>query len=226
MRKPLIAALTGVVALSLAATAQAQVTQNADIKFTSKKPGSSTGIIAALRGERTDPQVKIPGATKIVVAFPSGTKFNTDVPGLCRANGQQVQQSNGSVCPRNSRVGTGNALADATPVIAAPVSEQIIAFNRNNGIFFYLQGLQTAVLTSTVRGNKLTTVVPPFPLPGGGVAALTDFTLRTRPVKKSGKNWITTPKSCPSSGAWTSTTTFTYATAPTDIVTSTTPCTR
>ena len=111
MRKPLIAAVVGVLALALAgiAVATEQFTQTYKLTYTSQTVKASTGIKLALT--TTDPGApnQTPSAAKkVVMDFHPGTVFDTEVPTRCNKTDQQVQDSAGAACPSKSKVGTGS----------------------------------------------------------------------------------------------------------------------
>jgi hypothetical protein len=230
LRKPLIGALVGACAfLALSGVASAEFTQTADISFSKPKADSSSGIKSLLTATETDPSILQPkSASKVVVNFNKGTKFDYTVPPQCKASDQQIQATNGEVCKKDI-VGKGRATANVKPLLQQDVSLSITAFNATkNRIIFYLVpegGVgNPLVLTGTVKGNKLTTNVPRIEAVGGsGVfAVLTSFQLTTKAISKKGKNYITTPKTC--KGKWTTKTNFTYTDGSTASVSSSQPC--
>jgi hypothetical protein len=232
LRKPLMVVVAGLCVLGLTAgVAQAELTQTAEIKLTSKKADSSTGTSSTLTASESDPSVLQPlAASNVVVNFPSGTKFDYTVPPVCTdAQAQQIQSTDGAICSR-ALVGTGTAKANVKPLLNEDVSLSIKAFNGKNKLYFYLVpegGVgNPLLLTGTLKGSKLTTPVPRIEAVGGsGVfAVLTQFVLNTKKITKSGKNYATTPKSC--SGKWTTKTAFTYVDGSSKSVTSTQPCSK
>jgi hypothetical protein len=229
LRKSLVVALAGVLVLGIAgiAFASTQFTQTADIKFTTPKTGTPAGVSADLEAaDPGEPGGKPKSSLKVVVNFPRGTKYDTTVPGVCKADDQTIQQTNGSACPANSKVGTGSAVANAAPA-ASTVGENITAYNAKNQIIFLLTPAdplgQTFVLRGKLSGNKLTTIVPQFNVAGIKVV-LTVFKLKTKVVKKSGKSYLTTAKKCNKPKKFETVTNFTYDDGTTQSVVSDTPC--
>lgn len=236
MRKPLIAVFVGALVLSSVgiATASDQFQQTYTSKYSSKKPGTSTGINSVLTG--TDPgapNAKPDPATKVVIAFQSGTKFNNKAVPQCNLSKDQVEADPEGACPSNTKVGTGSASANAAPVLQTAVGERVTAFNKKGGIWFALSPTgsigQKLALEGKLSGSKLTTTVPVLPIiPGAPVTpdntvSLTEFILNI-PKKGSGKKaFITSPTKC-KGGKWTNKATFTYTSQPGVTVTSTTPC--
>ena len=227
MRKPLIGAVAGLGAvLAFAGVALADFTQTANVAFTKPKAGTSTGIRASLVAN--DPAVVQPkGASNVVVNFPRGTKFNTKAPPVCtNAQAPQIQQTDGAIC-RKALIGTGSATANVKPTLANDVNLSIKAYNGQNKLYFYLvpqPGVPSnpLVLTAVVKGNRLTTTVPQLqPIPGQFVV-LTSFVLNVKAISRSGKAFLTTPKTC--NGKWTTTSNFTYTDGSTQSVQFTQPC--
>jgi hypothetical protein len=213
LRKPLIIALTGILVLAIAGTAQAQFSQQADISFTKPKANTSTGIKTNLVArDPSAPNGKPKAATNVVVTFPKGTKYDPSALPACKGTDTEIGQTG---CPSNTQVGTGVAHANAAPVLADAV-ENIKAYNGTGGaIIFQLTGVQSFVLRGKISGNKLTTPVPPFCAISSGAgctvtAVLTDFALNTKAIKKSGHAYLTTPKTCPSNKTYQTVTKFTY----------------
>jgi hypothetical protein len=230
LRKPLIGALVGVCAFGIiVAGAAAELQQTADISFTKPKAGASTGTKSNLTASDTDPSVQQPlAASKVVVNFPTGTKFNYKAgPPVCTASDGEIQSTNGAVCSK-SKVGSGLAQANVKPLLQTDVALDITAFNGKNKLIFYLVprgGVgNPLVLKGALKGNKLTTPVPRIEAVGGsGVfAVLTSFNLVTKAYSKKGDFFATAPKTCP--GKWTTKTNFTYIDGSAKTVTSTQPC--
>lgn len=230
MRKPLVGAVVGLGAfLAFAGVASADFTQTADITFTKPKAGASSGIKSVIKATETDPNVLQPkAASKVVVNFPKGTKFNGKAAKQCKASAGQIQATNGGAC-RGTQIGSGLAMANVKPLLNTDVGLTINAYNAtNNHIIFYLVPQSAVgnplVLTGTINGNKLTTPVPRIEAVGGSnvFAVLTDFELVTKAARSGGNNFLTTPKTC--SGTWTTTTNFTYTDGSTGSVPGTQPC--
>jgi hypothetical protein len=248
VRRLLIFALTGALVLGLAAAAQAVFKQTYDLRYTTKRVKSSTGFdtkIAASESEDPNGKPK-KAARKVVIKFAAGTKFDTLVPRQCRATNEQIQGSNGGVCPTGSKVGAGSAEAvTGFGGSIDPVGETIVAYNNRNQLIMLLRPKsavgQTAVLRGSLRNSRtgptITVNVPPFCLPGGtppdcknGEAVLTKFNLLVKGISKtiSGKrrNYATTPSTCPRAKNWKTTATFTYSDGSRQTVRDTSPCSR
>jgi hypothetical protein len=245
-KKPLVGAMTGVLAVGAASVAIAGTNQGVsfDSTTTSKKPNTSTGLITHIKGAPVLDQAAgtYKAARTVIVQFPPGTKINSKAVKQCVASPSDFQTKGKGACPAASKIGSGSA--EAITGLGAgidPVGENVTAFNTKKGIYFLLTPAgtvgQTAVLTakwsgagaasarSAAAGPKLTTVVPPFPLPGGaGEAALTKFDLTVKSHGKGKKAYSTTPRTCPKSGKWKLSATFKYDGGQTIVVQDDSPC--
>ncbi|MBX5470650.1 MAG: hypothetical protein IRZ21_12235 [Thermoleophilaceae bacterium] len=236
MRKLPIGASLGVAALATAAVAVAspQFKQTASAKFTTTRPGASSGLSVDFRASDPGaPNGKPPAATNVRVTLPRGARVDTRAVRLCRASDSQIMQRGVRACPTRSRLGTGSAAAITglgSPV--DPVGETVTAFAARNQIVFYLAPKsavgQNAVLRARIRGRVVDVVVPPFPLPGGGSAALTSFRI-TLKAHSSGRgrnrrSLLTTPSTCPRSHRWVTTVRFAYDDGTTKTIDSRSSC--
>jgi hypothetical protein len=203
------------------------------VKFLKTTVKTSTGTSTSLKASEPEAPAGKPSkaARKVTIKFPAGSKFDTGVPNVCRADDDEIIATKGAACPRGSKVGAGSA--EAITGFGAgvdPVQEAIIAYNNTNELILYLTPKGTIGQTFVLRpklkasrtGPTLTTTVPPLCLPGGtpptcsnGEAVLTKFDLKTVGIVKtiSGKrrNYVTTPTKCPRSKKWTTKITFNYS---------------
>jgi len=238
LRKSLIAVLCGALVLGIAAVASAAVTQTFELKFTTKKPKSSTGFLSKLTTR--DPSViKTPAVSKVVITFPKGTKLDTSTAPYCKATFAALARKGGEQLCKSSQIGSGSAIVNAKPLpvgakLDGIVNAKVYAFNKKNAIIFLAQNsVAPQAFAGTVRGNVLTVNVPPLP-PPNDPAVLTDFSLnvKARSVKvgkgrhAKRKNYATTPSTCPKSGKWTTTAKFTYTGAPGKTLKWDTPCSK
>jgi hypothetical protein len=215
-------ALVGVLALAVAgiATAASKDGVTFTSKFTSKKAETSTGVNTVINSEGTkDPATGKPKATRTVtVTFPKGTTFNTKVYKYCtkaalQAKGLAGCSSKTRVGPKNVNAGAGNEKADgkaeAVTGLAAidPVKVGVYAFNRKNGILFYIQPNtgqpgNPFVIEGTLKKNVLNTPVPKLPQPTPfGEAILTKFEVNIAKKGNGDKAFVLTGP-CPKSKKW------------------------
>lgn len=236
MRKSLIAVLCGALVLGIAAVASAALTQTFELKFTTKKPKSSTGFISKLTTR--DPSViKTPATSTVVITFPKGTKLDTSTAPVCKATFAALARKGGEKLCKSSQIGSGTAIVNAKPLPVGNngiVNAKVYAFNKKNGIIFLAQNsVAPQAFAGKVRGNVLTVIVPPLP-PPNDPAVLTDFalTVKARSVKvgkgrrAKRKNYATTPSTCPKSGKWTTVAKISYTGAPAKTLKWVTPCSK
>lgn len=125
MRKTLFALIVTVVMAVPAGIglATASFTQVATVTATdhhagAARAGTSIGLRVTLLS--TDAGAlggKPKGAKRVVMAFPSGTRFNlgNSVGTVCRLSDRQLQKAFGPMCPDASQVGAGKALINTNP---------------------------------------------------------------------------------------------------------------
>jgi hypothetical protein len=235
LRKLTAGVVAGLLTLAFAGTAVAAPIQSFKLAYSSQKPAASTGINTNISStDPSQPNNKPAAATDVLLTFNAGTKFNTNVPGVCKASDQQVKNQGAGACSQKSQIGTGTATANAFPLIANPVYENITAFNAPGSIIFLLTpgtnpttgqpdtSGQTLVLRGTLHGTTLDTPVNVPPVAGIPIS-LTSFVLNIGAVKKGKKAWATTPAKC-TGGKWTTKAKFTYADGTNLSVSSTSPC--
>ena len=162
--------LAGVVlfTLGLGGVALAAFTQVADVALTVHRAAQSTGIRSDLRSsDPTAPGLKPKSASTLAITFPAGTRFNLDTPLIktCILTNKQLTTAFGPSCPRQSQIGTGSAVANASP-LAATVTAKVKAYvGAPNGILLVIKptslpGAPTILIRATVSGSKLTIPIP------------------------------------------------------------------
>jgi hypothetical protein len=202
------------------------------MKFSSKKPKSSTGISFSTNRSYQPPPPGSPAnpVTKLVFTLQKGTKINASVVPACSKSKLDAQGPTG--CPSGSKVGAGSATVITGLSAFDPVREKVTLFARKGGLLAYLAGAQNLTIDLKVSGNKLTVNVPRVCLPPGtpaqgcpnGEAVLTIFKTTIIAKKTSKRTFTTTPKSCPSSHKWTNTAGYTFRNGDTETETSTSLC--
>lgn len=167
MRRWLIAGAVAVLALALAGVALAQFSQTSVITLTAHKAGQSTGIKADIHSsDPTAPGAKPKGATKLVISFPTGTKFNlsTTLVKPCTLTNAQLTALGGTTCPKSSEIGTGSAIANAAPLPGlGAIKGSVTAFVRNHSTIALVVTTKIAapeLILATVSGPRLTIPIP------------------------------------------------------------------
>ncbi len=200
-----IVALAGV--LLAAGVALAAFRQTASIRLTTDRAGRSTGIVGSIHStDPTAPGAQPKATTRLVLAFPAGTRFNlgTALVKPCRLTDRQLTTPFGPACPHGSEIGTGGATANASPLqqavhtsLKAYVSErhQIILVLRP-----LLPGLAPIVMRATASGPRLTIPIPHLALGrahgfAGVTAVFVSLTLHV-PARGTGRDALIVAGRC------------------------------
>lgn len=215
MRKIMLGAIAGAVALTVSAVALAVPTsQTLTFKetFAVKKPGKSTATTFSTSSSNPgDPgHNNQPYASKEVdIKFPAGSSIDTTAVPVCTATDNQIIQSAGKACASKTKIATGSATADLEQPGSATINVNVVGFNGKKQLILYVQPSigQQFVLRPKLKGNvkngpTLVTTVPPQCLPANTTkpvsqcktpagqpaqqAVLTSFSLKTI-AKTSGK---------------------------------------
>jgi hypothetical protein len=219
LRKPVIGVLVAAAVLAVAAVALASPQYKATFNnpFTTNHPNKPTGFNTLITySDPGAPNQKPAPVNRVDVIFPTGTKFDNKAVGNC--NGKADSQVLGGGCPASSLLGTGKAVANAKPILQCDAKLDIKAYNTSKpaGIIFALRSSDPKcpagqlVLHGTLKGLKLTTIVPPLKLPDGSLVSTTRFQLNIKVKGSKSKPYAKTPKTCPKSGSWVSNTTYFY----------------
>jgi hypothetical protein len=205
--------MLAVAAIALAATEQTYTQKYVNNKGKPlNKVNSSVGTnfkVTAIDHANTSGNEQPTPAREVDVTFPAGTKIDYTTVPVCK----QLDESATEPCPKNTKVGSGNAEARVKFNGFAPIPAKVTAYNRKNGLWLYIvpQAANQApiVLKPAFNGLKLVTKIPPLCVPPGqppscdpslGEAVLTKFELTTKPIKKGTKTFITAPPTCPKAG--------------------------
>ena len=232
LRTPLFVAVIAIVfvAASGSAAASPQFAATFQINYTSKVPGTSSGLTGLATWTDPGEQFGKPAALKkIVFAFNPGTKFDTSALPACKATDQQVRALGVHACPANTVAGRGDTTGIATggfPLTTVVsffnAKEQIIVVVELNGkkLTFFRDDAKGATITANLvipAGISLTKLHVVFPA---------HSSRKRHGKKKAGKKraYLTTPTICPPSGVWTTNATFSYDNGFTHTLSSDTPC--
>ena len=214
MRKTLIAALTALTALALAAVAIAQTPPSIDVTATISP--TKAGTKAKPKSEKVNLTINNSresktSASKIEISFPKTLKLSTK--GLKTCSVAKLDSQGKANCPRGSAAGVGTADALVNPQSDSPAS---LKFNvttfvaGKNLLAFYLEqqgndsGVQqalpakiTTVKGSRVFGQKLTISIPAnLQQPAPGVYS-TLIQIKNSLGLKSGANALIKSIGCP-----------------------------
>ncbi len=169
MRKWITTIAVAVLALALAGVALAKFSQVAKVTLTAHKAGQSTGINADIHS--SDPAAagqKPRSATKLVITFPAGTKFNLKTPSrtMCTLSDKQLSNQFGPSCPSKSLIGAGTVGVNAMPITPPPNGRVKAYIAGANRIVLVIKPTNPAyaskitVIRGTVAGPTMTIPVP------------------------------------------------------------------
>jgi hypothetical protein len=209
VRRLLLGAVVGAVALATAAIAVAATKTTFSDRFTSNRTGHAVGTRLAFTSvdpANTAKNGQPKRTLELDVAFPKGTKIDYSVRGVCNS----FDASATAPCPSNSTIGSGTAelreQAKKSPSIPAGVT----AFNRKNGLWIFItpkvSNLDPILIRAFFRGRTLVMPIPNT----NGAAVITRFKLATRTFTTGKRTYIRTPGTCPGAG-WKFVGTFKYA---------------
>jgi hypothetical protein len=220
VRKRLITALAaGVGVLALASAAYAAVTVSFSATMKPNKANKPAGLYVDIKS--TDPAAEQPPImNRIVIKFDKGGKFDAKRFKRCQLAKLQARGPNG--CPSGSKIGTGNGVGMAKPVVTDPVNGKLTLFNgakvggRDTVLVYVFPDLgPTFVSVGKISksGGRYTLDfnIPPIKtLPSAPDASVVSVKTKT-PVKRVRKGkrkyyLITAPKTC--KGSWKGTGSF------------------
>ena len=223
-------ALLGVSAVAVA------VVYRESIVFTfagQKQPGASAPLRLDIEYVNPDdPSAKPPAVQTVVEKLAAGTKIDTSVPDRCTASDPELIAQGASACPPGSIVGGGKVNLDSgIPGPARIFHFNVTELNAENELILLFESTdvpgQRTPSHAAIKGATITAESPPIPGgPPDGFTAIKSVHLTVNAVTKGGKNYVTTPSTCPASGSWTNSITFTYRDGKTETRTSNSPCTK
>jgi hypothetical protein len=244
MRKLIVGALVGCLAMVLASVAMAETVQNYSQTFTVKKVKTSTGTSFSTDStDEANPKNKQPKrVTNFDITFPKGTKIDYKAIPACTATEDDFSQAEDpdDACPAKSKIGTGTVKA-RLPFEFEDLTGTVDAYSAKNALLLWVQvqsplGNQTLLIKGSLKGTQLKTKVPRNCIPPGTPqndckdaqgneqdAILTEFKLNTKKAGTSKKPFMQTPATC-SGGKWTFKAVLTYADKTKANKSATSPC--
>lgn len=232
MRKLVIAAVVAVAALATAAVALAVTTQHYKQTFTSKKTGKPAGTPFHADGidPANTANNKQPASLKeLDIILPKGSVINPKAVPACKASDNDFASKGVNACPSKSLIGhfkggcQGSSSAEkacsgkATVRLrfGSDIHARVYAYAaKNNKLALYINatGAQPIILRPKVSLGSTPKIITKVPIlcalgtppncGSAGEARLDSFDLTIDKIKKSGKVFITTPKTCPASKNW------------------------
>ena len=227
----------GLVGVTIAFVAAAQASADStravdfDLGLTSRSPGVTTGArLHTLYKNPSDPDAKPRPLRKVTFEAPAGTRFNGAALPACHASDAELRAEGRDACPPKSKVGAGSltVMTGFGPPLD-PFPTDATLFNSGDGIIelFTQQGTdQTLGIDRTKFTAPGTLTAHPPVTPGGppdGETAVRDVRFT---YDAGGRPFITTPRTCPPGGRWSSRLTFVTSDGRTYSARSTTPCRR
>lgn len=228
-------ALVTVAAMSAtAAPAVAEPTARVEYRdaFTTRTPGAPSGrVFYDEFFDARDASAKPPPVQHIHIQLPHGGRFNWRAVPLCTASDAELTAEGESACPAGSKVGaevyTFDTGFDGSNRF---VTSDISFLNNKDELIILTQERQsgTRVVTRGKLGPETFDFdLPPLPgtPPDGGADKREDAKYPVT-IGPTGKAWLTTPPTCPSSGRWTFRADYTFRNGEKITKTSDSPCDR
>jgi hypothetical protein len=211
-----------------AALASAQFGSTFAGTYTAQTPKSSSGLDAlATWTDPGEPSGKPKEVQKIRVLFAPGTKLDTRALPACTASAEDIANLSVRACPAKTKLGEvrGQAVYAGS---TAPFNTFATLFNAKRKIIVVvtLDDAKGRLLTNFRDDVERSAITVNLKV-GKGIS-LVRFQAHVPPhSSKRGKRrltYFTTPPSCPPSGSWTNTVTFSYRDGSSDQHSAPTPC--
>jgi hypothetical protein len=196
--------------------------------YTAQTPKSSSGLDAlATWTDPAEPSGKPKEVQKIKVLFAPGTKLDTRALPACKASAEDIANLSVRACPAKTKLGEvrgQGVYAGST----APFNTFATLFNARRQIIVVvtLDDAKGRLLTNFRDDVERSAIT--INLKVGKGISLVRFQAHVPPhSSKHGKRrstFFTTPPSCPASGSWTTTVTFSYRDGSSDQHSAATPC--
>jgi hypothetical protein len=227
-KKILLIPLAGVAgALIVASLAYAAVSVSFSAKAKPSRAGKPTGLYVNVKS--SDPAATQPPImTRLVIRLQRGGKFNAKRFKRCKLARLRARGPKG--CSRRSRIGKGNGIGMARPVVEDPVNGKLTLFNgdrqggRDTVLVHVFPDLGPTFVTvcKVHRARTIDCTIPPIKTlpsaPDASVASITTKTPVKRVTKKRGQRkkryyLMVAPRKC--KGKWKGSGTFYFATGET-----------
>jgi hypothetical protein len=208
--------------------------ETVDLTTSTAQPGVSAALGYSGRYHAAnDPNGDPPALRRLVIELPPGTRVDTSVLPQCTASDSEIMLVGESACPARARIGEGQATVKQVGTGTVSTYDTVI-YNADNDMLELVEsgGRVLAVVHTYVHGTTLDGPVPtcinggdpPSGCPVDELILLANH-LQIHAFSAGGRNYGTTPPTCPASGRWLAPVTFYYADGSVDQVTPQAPCT-
>ena len=212
-----------------------------DQRFTTKRPGSPTGVsfsgVYHAAGNRS---ANPPYLRRMVFYPPRGLRYDTSVPARCGASDVELSLRGPDACPPGSRLGGGRVEG----IFWEPIGHDFMVdhykhdvdvMNNANEQIILVKSEGYTVVRGRVRPDNAIDFRPTtcFPAPPVG-DCLDDYVLQlksstnlpayTRRSNGRVRSYVTTPPKCPATGKWRTTVRFWWGNGAVDDVVTKQPC--
>jgi len=176
----------------------------ARLVLTTEEADKSTGAESLVR--YANPPSSDQAVRKIVTTFERGTAFDDSLPRRCQASDEEIEQEGTDACPNASRVGGGVFRGELG---GARVAADVTLYNAKDEVIVIseVRGVDFAVFQRAPRGKRKLTIEIRGPV---RELELLKSRIEIEKIGVGGKGYLTTPRSCPSSGEWTNKQRFVY----------------
>jgi hypothetical protein len=207
--------------------------ETVDMWSSTTQPNASAALGYAARYHAAgDPDGDPPALRHLLIELPAGTRIDTTVLPRCTASDFEIRIRGESACPPGARIGTGEATVKQLGVGVA--TYPTVLYNAPDDMLELVKSgdrvvgvVHTYVRGSTLDGpvpTCLTGGSPPDGCPFDQLVLLKNH-LQVEPFSVDGRNYGTTPPTCPKSRRWEARVTLTYGDGSVDTVTPWAPCT-
>ena len=213
---------------AVAAIASPQFASTFGGTYTAQTPKTSSGFdLHATWADPGEPGGKPKEVSKIRLTFPAGTRFDTRALPTCNASAEDIAILAVRACPRKTKLGvvhTQGVYAGST----APFNTYATLFNAKRQIIVVvaLDNAKGRLLTDFRDDVGRDAITINLKI-GKGISLVRFQAHVPQHVRKQGgkrRVYFTTPPSCPTGGAWTTTVTFSYRDGSSDQHTAATGC--
>jgi hypothetical protein len=166
-------------------------------KFTSERPGKTTGVKTSVSFDAEDPTSAV---ERIVTKLARGTELDTSVPKRCEATDPELMAQGAGACPKRSTVGEG--VVEGVELGVGDVT----LLNAKRETIFLVELREFPIRTvarESAKGRKqVIEVTEGF--------TLERVRLEIDRIEKDGESYLETPNRCPAKERWVNRGRFTY----------------